>query len=200
MKINFKPSNMLNPVPAILVTTRNKDGQDNVFTVSWTGTICSNPPMLYISVTKQRNSFKNLMENPFFIVNLPPKSLVRTVDYCGVIGADKKDKIKERKLTLVESEKINCAYIDDCPINIECEVIEVKELGSHFMFIAKIVNNLVDEELIDDNNKIDFKKADLMVASHGEYFSLNKNAIGKFGYSISKKKKVISSYKNKNYL
>lgn len=189
MKKNFKPSTMLNPVPAVLVTTRNKEGQDNVFTVAWTGTICTRPPMLYISVRKERLSHKYLTENPVFVVNLPSLDLVKATDYCGVRSGVKYNKIKDMNLTIADSENINCGYIENCPINIECSVTEVKELGSHDMFLAKIENILVDEVLIETDGKINFTKAKLFAYSHGEYFPLNKYAVGKFGYSVAKKNK-----------
>ena len=188
-KRNLKGSIVLNPVPVVLVTCKNLEGKDNVFTVAWVGTVCSKPPMLYISIRPERLSYDYIKETMEFTINLPTKKQTKEVDFCGVRSGRQIDKIKECGFNLQEGEKVKSSYIKECPVNIECKVKDIIELGSHDMFIAEVLCSHIDENLFDEKDKIHFEKANLISYSHGEYFSLSKEAIGKFGYSVMKKKK-----------
>src|SRR5471030_21710 len=187
-KIDFKGSVILNPVPVVLITSKNKSGKTNVFTVGWTGTINTKPPMLYISIRPERLSYEYIKESMEFVVNLPSSDLVKKVDYCGVKSGKKNDKITEMEFTLKESLNVSVPYIDECPVNIECKVTNILPLGTHDMFIAEVVGSHVDESLLDEKGKIHFENANMMSYCHGEYFPLSKKPIGSFGFSVMKKK------------
>lgn len=187
-KVDFKGSVILNPVPVVLITSKNKAGKTNVFTVGWTGTINTKPPMLYISIRPERLSYEYIKETMEFVVNLPSSDLVKKVDYCGVRSGKKNDKIAEMGFTLKESHNISTPYIDECPVNIECKVTNIVPLGTHDMFIAEVVGSHVNEDLFDDKGKIHFENANMMSYCHGEYFPLAKKPIGSFGFSVMKKK------------
>lgn len=186
-KRKFKASVLLNPVPVVLITCKNSEGRENVFTVAWTGTICSKPPMLSISIRPERLSYEYIKETKEFIINLPTVKQTKATDYCGVKSGRTNNKIKEMGFTMIEGENVACSYIQECPVNIECKVVDIIQLGSHDMFIAEVLSSHIDEELIDEKQKIHFEKADLIAYSHGEYFSIPRTAIGKFGYSVAKK-------------
>lgn len=196
-KATFKGSIMLNPVPAVLITSKNKEGLDNVFTVGWIGTACTKPPMITVAIRPERLSYKYIKESENFIVNLPSKNLVRAVDYCGVRSGKQIDKIKEMDFTLEPGHEVSSSIIKECPIAFECKVKSITPLGSHDLFLAEVLCCHVDEDLIDDKGKIHFEQADLISYSHGEYFSLNNKPLGKFGYSVMKKK-ASPKKKNKN--
>jgi flavin reductase (DIM6/NTAB) family NADH-FMN oxidoreductase RutF len=187
-KIDFKGSVILNPVPVVLITSKNKAGKTNVFTVGWTGTINTKPPMLYISIRPERLSYEYIKETMEFVVNLPSSDLVKKVDYCGVKSGKKNDKIAEMGFTLKEGLNISVPYIEECPVNIECKVTNIVPLGTHDMFIAEVVGSHVNEDLFDDKGKIHFENANMMSYCHGEYFPLAKKPIGSFGFSVMKKK------------
>lgn len=186
-KIKLKGSVILNPVPVVLVTSRNKEGKNNVFTVGWTGTINTKPPMLYISVRPERLSYEYIKESMDFVVNLPSSNLVKAVDYCGVRSGKRNDKIAEMGFTLKESDEVHAPYIEECPINIECKVTNIVPLGTHDMFIAEVVGSHINENLFDENGKICFENANMMAYCHGEYYPLHKHPIGSFGFSVMKK-------------
>ncbi|MBR2901525.1 MAG: flavin reductase family protein [Clostridia bacterium] len=186
-KIKWKGGALLSPLPAVLVSCGNGE-IDNVFTVAWTGIVCTKPPMLSISVRKERFSYDLIDKSGEFCVNLTPESLVRAVDYCGVRSGRDTDKFKEMKLTKTESFELSCPSIAECPITLECKVNRKIELGSHDMFIADIVAVGADEELIDEKGRLMLEKARLLSYSHGDYFSLGKK-IGDFGFSVRKKKR-----------
>lgn len=188
-KRTFKGSIMLNPVPAVLITSKNKEEKVNVFTVGWIGTACTRPPMISIAIRPERLSYEYIKENGEFVVNLPSRNLVREVDLCGVKSGRTLDKIKELNLNLGESQNISVPYLDDCPIALECKVKNIIPLGSHDLFLAEVLSVHVEENLIDEKGKIHFEKANLICYSHGEYFGLSKDALGSFGYSVRKKKK-----------
>jgi Conserved protein/domain typically associated with flavoprotein oxygenases, DIM6/NTAB family len=188
-KKDFKGSVFLNPVPVVLITSKNKEGKVNVFTVGWTGTICTKPPMLSISVRPERLSYEYIKETMEFTVNIPNSSMVRAVDYCGVKSGKKVDKIKELGFTLKDGDNIDVPYIDECPINIECKVKDIMELGTHHMFIADVLGSHIDESLIDNHGKIHFEEGNLISYCHGEYYPLPKKSLGSFGFSVMKKKK-----------
>ncbi len=186
-KVDFKGSVVLNPVPVVLITSRNKAGKDNVFTVGWTGTICTKPPMLSISIRPERLSYEYICETMEFIVNMPSSDMVKAVDYCGVKPGRKFDKIKDMGFTMKEGTNVNVAYINECPVTIECKVKDIVKLGTHDMFIAEVVGSHINSNLIDEKGKIHFEKGDLISYCHGEYFKLPQNSIGSFGFSVSKK-------------
>ena len=187
-KIDFKGSVILNPVPVVLITSKNNADKTNVFTVGWTGTINTKPPMLYISIRPERLSYEYIKESMEFVVNLPSSDLVKKVDYCGVRSGKKNDKITEMGFTLKESHNVSVPYIDECPVNIECKVKNIIPLGTHDMFIAEVVASHVNEDLLDEKGKIHFENANMMSYCHGEYFPLSKKPIGSFGFSVMKKK------------
>lgn len=187
-KVDFKGSVILNPVPAVLITSRNKEGKDNVFTVAWIGTVCTKPPMLSISVRPERLSYEYIKESMEFTVNLPGKDLVKKVDFCGVRSGRTVDKIKEMGFVMKKGKEVSSPYIDDCPVSIECKVKQIIPLGTHDLFIAEVVSSHVNEDLMDEKGKIHFEWADLITYCHGEYFPMTKNAIGSFGYSVMKEK------------
>lgn len=191
MKKNlFKGSVVLNPVPVVLVTSRNSEGKENVFTVAWTGTICTKPPMLSISIRPERLSYEYIKETMEFTVNLPTRKLTRETDYCGVRSGRTNNKIEEMKFTMIEGTEVKSSYIDECPVNIECKVKNIIPLGTHELFLAEVLCSHIDSRLLDENEKIHFEWANLISYSHGEYFPMPKEAIGSFGYSVAKKKTI----------
>ena len=192
-KVDLKGSVILNPVPVVMVTSRGKDGKDNVFTVGWVGTVCTKPPMLSISVRPERLSHKYISETMEFTVNLPTSKLTKAVDYVGVRSGKTIDKIKEMNFTMKEGTNVSSPYIDECPVSIECKVKTVLQLGTHDCFIAEVVGSHVNKDLFDEKGKIHLEKADLISYCHGEYFKMDTNPLGSFGYSVAKKKKALQS-------
>lgn len=192
-KVDLKGSVILNPVPVVMVTSRGKDGKDNVFTVGWVGTVCTKPPMLSISVRPERLSHKYISETMEFTVNMPTSKLTKAVDYVGVRSGKTVDKIKEMNFTLKEGTNVSSPYIDECPVSIECKVKTVLQLGTHDCFIAEVVGSHVNKNLFDEKGKIHLEKADLISYCHGEYFKMDTNPLGSFGYSVAKKKKALQS-------
>lgn len=186
-KIDFKGSVVLNPVPVVLITSRGKNGKNNVFTVGWIGTVCTKPPMLSISIRPERLSYEYIKETMEFTVNIPTSKMTKAVDYCGVRSGRLIDKISEMKFTMKEGSHINVPYIDECPISIECKVKTIMPLGTHDIFIAEVIGSHINESLIDEKGKIHFEEADLITYCHGSYYKMNKNELGSFGYSVSKK-------------
>jgi flavin reductase (DIM6/NTAB) family NADH-FMN oxidoreductase RutF len=185
----FKGSAILNPVPAVLITSKNKEGKVNVFTVGWVGTACTRPPMVTVAIRPDRLSYEYIKESEEFVINLPNTSMTKIVDYCGVVTGKKEDKIEKLNLSLENSTEVSAPGLADCPVNIECRLKSITPLGSHDLFLAEVVSVSVEEEIIDEKGKIHLEKANLIAYSHGEYFALNNRALGKFGYSIQKKKK-----------
>lgn len=184
-RVEFKPGNMLYPIPAVLISCANSKGEDNLFTVAWAGTICSDPPMVSISVRKERHSYPMIKETGEFVINLTTKDLVKATDYCGVKSGRDTDKWADMKLTRQPSTKVKAPSVKESPVAIECQVTEVKELGTHDMFIAKVVAVTVDDKYMDEKGKFNFIDADPLAYSHGEYYTLGEK-LGKFGYSIKK--------------
>ena len=185
----WKPGNMLYPLPAVMVSTGDKAGNQNILTVAWTGTICTNPPMAYISVRPERYSYQMIKDTGEFVINLTTERLAKVTDYCGVRSGRDTDKWKETGLTPGPAETLLYApVIKECPVSIECRVTEIKELGSHHMFLAEVKTVQVDESYLNEKNKFELNKTGLLAYSHGEYLGLRKK-IGTFGYSIRKKRK-----------
>lgn len=188
MKKEFwKPGNMLYPLPAVMVSCQDKESKPNIITVAWTGTICTNPAMVYISVRPERYSYNIIKNSGEFVINLTTKELAKAVDFCGVRSGRDVDKFESLHLTAHPSEKVNAPYIEECPVNIECSVKEIKELGSHHMFLATVEGVHIDSKFLDDNGKFNLNKSELIVYSHGEYFDLGQK-LGTFGYSVKKKR------------
>lgn len=187
-KQSWKPGNMLYPVPAVLVSCRDKEGKDNLLTIAWAGTICSDPAMLSISVRKERHSYKMIKESGVFVVNLTTKDLVKATDYCGVKSGKDEDKFAAMGLSKGEAEKINAPIIMESPVNIECKVQQVLELGSHDMFLAEVVNVQISDEYMDEKGGFHLNDAGLLAYSHGEYYELGAK-LGTFGYSVRKNAK-----------
>ena len=185
-KQTWKPGNMVYPLPAAMVSVGCSDGRTNIITIAWTGTICTNPAMLYISVRPERYSYDMVKESGEFVLNLTTEGLAKATDYCGVRSGKDVDKWKETGLTKGKANELAYApIIEECPVNIECKVIEIKELGSHHMFLAEVVSVQVSEEYLDEKGKFCLNETGLMAYSHGEYKSLG-NTIGTFGYSVKK--------------
>lgn len=185
----WKPGNMVYPLPAVMVSTADREGNDNIITVAWTGTVCTNPAMLYISVRPERYSYHLLRESGEFVVNLTTEKLVKATDWCGVRSGRDFDKWKEMHLTRGKAEKLTYApIIQESPVNIECKVTEVQELGSHHMFLAKVEAVQVDESYMNETGKFELNDTQLLAYSHGEYYALGKK-LGTFGYGVRKKKK-----------
>ena len=182
----WKPGNMLYPLPAVLVSVAGADGEKNILTVAWTGTVCSNPPMVSISVRPERYSYKMLKETGEFVINLTTEELVYATDYCGVKSGRNVDKFREMKLTPLPAKKVKAPLIAESPVNIECRVTEVKPLGSHDMFLAEVEAVHVQESYMDQNRKFHLEEAHPIVYSHGAYYSLGRQ-LGTFGYSVRKK-------------
>lgn len=185
-KQSWKPGNMLYPVPAVMVSCQRENEKPNIITVAWAGTICTNPAMLSISVRPERYSYDIIKETKEFVVNLVTSDLAYATDYCGVKSGRDVDKFKEMKLHKSISKVVKAPGIEESPVNIECRVVEIKELGSHHMFIAEVVSVNIDDKYMDKTGKFNLNKAGLVSYSHGEYFELGKK-IGKFGYSVAKK-------------
>ncbi|SFB05177.1 flavin reductase family protein [Clostridium frigidicarnis] len=196
-KRNFKGSVVLNPVPVVLITSKNKDEKVNVFTVAWAGTICTKPPMLSISVRPERLSYEYIKESGEFVVNLPTASMTKAVDYCGVRSGRTVDKISEMNFNLEYNDIIGVPSIKECPVNIQCKVRDIIPLGTHDLILADVVGSTIDEAIIDEKGKIHFEKGNLISYSHGEYYPLVKKAIGSFGYSVRKKTSTKEDEKNK---
>jgi len=182
----WKPGNMLYPLPAVMVSCGKEGEKPNIITVAWAGTICSTPAMVSISVRKERYSHSIIKETGEFVINLTTKDLVFATDYCGVKSGRDVDKFKEMNLTAEASQIVKAPSIKESPVNIECKVTEIKELGSHDMFMAEVVAVCVDESYMDEKGKFHLNDTELVTYSHGEYFLLGKK-VGKFGYSVEKK-------------
>ena len=188
-KQQWKPGNMLYPLPSVMVSVTDGCGNDNIITIAWTGTVCTNPPMVSISVRKSRYSYEMLKNTGEFVINLTTEKLAFATDYCGVKSGRDVDKFREMKLTRGKASFVKAPLIEEAPVNIECRVTSVQELGSHVLFLADVLAVHADEAYMDENGKFDLQKANPLVYSHGEYFAVGKK-LGKFGYSVKKKKRT----------
>ncbi len=188
MKVSWRPGTMVYPVPAALISCGTTPETRNLITVAWTGTICSDPAMLYISVRPERYSYDIIMHDRVFTLCLTTKEMARATDWCGVRSGRDYDKWKESGLTPVPGQKIDCLMIEESPICIECRVKEVMHLGSHDMFISDVLNVVADDRFLDpETGRFDLARSGLMAYSHGFYYELGQ-MIGKFGWSVEKKK------------
>lgn len=185
-KQQWKPGNMVYPLPAVMVSCAGKDGRPNVMTAAWTGTICSDPAMVYVSVRKERFSHHMLMETKEYVINLTTEALAKATDYVGVKSGRDMDKFEAMHLTPVMGTLKYVPMIEESPVCIECEVTQVLELGSHDMFIAKVKNVYADEKYMDETGRFDLAKAKPLVYSHGQYYGVGRH-IGRFGFSVKKK-------------
>ncbi len=187
-KVVWKPGTMIYPVPAVMVSCGTEEDGYNIITIAWTGTICSDPAMCYISIRPERHSFDIIKKNGNFVINLTTKDLAKVTDWCGVKSGRDFNKFKETGLTPIKASKVSSPLIEECPINIECVVTEIKELGTHHMFLAEVVAvNASKEYLDEETNALDLGRAGLISLIHGKYCG-STAPIGKFGYSIQKKK------------
>lgn len=185
--VSWKPGTMIYPLPAALVSCGDAPDNYNLITVSWMGTICSNPPMCYISVRPERHSYQLIKDSGAFVINLTNESMAYATDWCGVKSGRNFDKFKKMQLTPIKAEMVNAPMIQEAPLCIECKVKEIIHLGSHDMFIADVLNVQADRQFIDpETDTFDLAKAKLIAYSHGHYYKLGEE-IGKFGWTIKKK-------------
>ena len=185
---DFKPGTLIYPLPAVLVSCGETEEEKNLLTVAWTGTICSDPAMCYISVRKERHSHAILKRTGEFVINLTTRALCRATDWCGVRSGRDYDKFKEMNLTPLWAKHVKAPLVAESPVAIECRVKQVLELGTHDMFIAEVVGIEVDPQYINpETGKFELERADLVAYSHGEYYTLGEK-IGTFGYSVRKKR------------
>lgn len=188
MKQNWKPGTMIYPLPAIMVSCGQTPDEYNIFTASWVGTICTNPPMCYVSIRPERHSYEIIKKNMEFVLNITTEELAYATDWCGVRSGRDYNKFEEMKLTPGKAAIVGSPIIEESPLNIECRVREIISLGSHDMFIADVVNVKADEKYIDpETGKFSLENSHPIAYSHGQYYSLGEN-LGRFGWSVQKKK------------
>ncbi len=186
-KQTWKAGNMVYPLPVVMVSCKEEGKPANIVTVAWTGTVCTNPAMVYISVRPERHSYDMIKNSGEFVINLTTKDLTFATDYCGVRSGRDVDKFKEMKLTPLPASQVGAPLIGESPVNIECKVEQILPLGSHHMFLAKVVAVNIDEQYLDEKGKFHLEKANPVVYSHGEYYDLGE-LVGTFGYSVRKTK------------
>lgn len=185
-KVTWKSGTFLYPLPAVMVSCGNME-KSNIITVAWTGILNTNPAMVYISVRPTRYSYNLIKESGEFVINLTTKDLAYATDWCGVKTGAKVDKFAEMHLTKEKAKFVKCPMIKESPVSVECKVKEIKELGSHHMFVAEVLAINADEKYIDEKGAFDISKCKLMAYANGGYYALGKK-IGKFGFSVQKKK------------
>lgn len=185
-KISFKPGNMLYPLPVVMVSVADQAGHTNIITVAWAGTVCTNPPMVSISVRPSRYSYHMIEETGEFVINLTTRALTYAADYCGVKSGRDVDKWKETGLTPVKSDIVKAPCIAQSPVNIECRVVRKEQLGSHDLFLAEVAAVHADEQYMDEKGGFHLEKANPVVYSHGGYYDLG-DKLGKFGYSVKRR-------------
>jgi len=188
-KVSWRPGNMIYPLPAVMVSCGETEEEYNIITIAWTGTICSDPPMCYISVRPNRHSYDILKRTGEYVINITTEELAKATDWCGVRSGRKYQKFEEMGLTAGKAEKVNAPIIEEAPLHIECRVKEIVPLGTHDMFISEVVNVLADERYLDDETgTFHLDHAKPICYSHGQYHGLGKK-LGKFGFSVEKKKR-----------
>mgnify|MGYP003294550399 CR=1 FL=1 len=187
MKISSKPGPLMAPVPTVMVSCGDMK-ESNIITIAWTGIINSEPPMTYVSVRKSRHSYEMIKKSGEFVINVTTEELCKAMDYCGVKSGRDVDKFKEMKLTKEKADEVSCPMIKESPVNLECKVTEVKEFGTHDMFIAEIVAVHVDDKFVDEKGAYKYGDMKLVAFTHGKYYKLKKEELGFFGYSIMKPK------------
>lgn len=186
-KIHWKPGTMIYPLPAVMVSCGSEPSAYNILTVAWTGTVCTAPPMTYISIRKERHSYNIIRDTGEFVINLTTEKLAFATDFCGVRSGRDIDKFTQLGLTPIPASVVKAPLIDESPVNIECRVTQIIELGSHDMFLAEVLSVNVDEKYIDESGKFRLEAARPICYSHGSYFGLAKE-LGTFGYSVMKPK------------
>lgn len=186
----WKSGNMLYPVPPVMVSCQKENGKPNIITVAWTGTVCTSPAMVSISIRPERYSYDIIKESGEFVINLTTRELAYATDFCGVKSGRDMDKYREANLTVLPSKMIQAPGIAESPVNIECKVKQILELGSHHMFVAEVVSVTIDDKYMDEKGKFHLSKADLITYSHGEYYGLG-DLLGTFGYSVKKDNKRV---------
>ena len=186
-KEQWKPGNMLYPLPVVMVSSADKEGNSNIFTACWAGTVCTNPPMVSVSIRKERHSYQMIEETKEFVINLATEELAFATDYCGVKSGRDVDKFKEMKLTKLDGVNTNAPMIGESPVNIECKVREIIKLGSHDMFVADVVAVHASKDYMNEKGKFELHRSKPIVYSHGEYYGVG-NLLGTFGYSVRKDK------------
>ncbi len=182
----WKPGNMLYPLPVVMVSLADRDGCPNIITLAWVGTVCTNPPMVSISVRPERYSYPILKETGEFVINLTTKELAFATDYCGVKSGRDVDKFKEMGLTPIPASEVKAPMIQESPVNIECRIRQILPLGSHDMFLADVVAVHADEKYMDKKHKFHLEQAEPIIYSHGSYFGCGE-LLGTFGYSVKKR-------------
>lgn len=185
-KQSWKPGNMLYPLPAVLVSCQGKNTKPNLITIAWAGVICSDPPMVSISIRPERYSYDLIQETGEFVINLTTEGLAWATDYCGMVSGRDVDKWKKLELTPQPSKVVQAPGIAQSPVNIECRVTQVKKLGTHDLFLAEIVAVQADEKYMDEKGKFHLDESKPIAYSHGRYYTLGEE-VGKFGYSVRKK-------------
>ena len=183
----WKAGNMLYPLPAVLVSVADGAGSTNLFTVAWTGTVCSDPPMVSISVRPERYSYHMIEETGEFVINLTTEALVYAADYCGVRSGRDVDKWREMNLTPIPADHVKAPMVAESPVNLECRVTQKLEVGTHDMFLAEVLAVHVDDQYMDETGKFCLNDAKPLVYYHGRYLATGKE-IGSFGYSVKNKK------------
>ena len=186
-KIELRPGEMLSPIPAVMVSCGTME-DSNIITIAWTGIINSKPPMTYVSVRPERYSHDIIDETGEFVINLVNEGLVFAMDHCGSTSGKNEDKFKTMHLTKIAASKVSCPMIEESPVNIECKVVEKKQLGSHDMFLAEIVAVHASEDLMKESGRLALNEASLVAYIHGEYFGIKTRRLGTYGYSVMKKK------------
>ncbi len=186
-KTMWKPGTFVYPIPAVMVSCGTFENS-NIITVAWTGILNTNPAMVYISVRPERYSYNLIKDGGEFVINLTNENLAYATDWCGVKSGANVDKFKEMKLTKQKGNFVKCPMIEESPVSVECKVKEIRKLGSHHMIIADVLAINADDKYIDENGAFDISKCDLIAYANGGYYSLDKK-IGKFGFSVQKKKK-----------
>ena len=186
-KIMWKGGAFEYPIPAALITCGTFE-EANVMTVAWTGIVNSKPPMVYVSIRPERYSYDIIKKNMEFVINLTNEKLTYATDWCGVKSGRDVDKFKEMHLTKEKANFVKCPIIKEAPVAIECKVVEIKELGSHTMFLAEVLSIDPDEQYINEKGEFDISKCNLIAYANGGYYGLGKK-LGKFGYSVQKKRK-----------
>ncbi len=187
-KVTFKAGNMLYPLPVVMVSCCDDKGNNNIITVAWAGTVCTNPPMVSVSIRPERYSYDIIKNSKEFVINLTTEKIVKATDYCGVRSGRDLDKFKEMNLTPEKGTQVSAPMIKESPVNIECRLREIIPLGSHDMFLADVVAVNVSNEFFLENGKFELNKAKPVVYSHGEYYGIG-DLLGTFGYSVRKSKK-----------
>lgn len=186
-KVEWKPGTFIYPIPAVMVTSGTME-KSNIMTVAWTGILNTNPAMCYISVRPERYSYNLIKENGEFVINLTNEKLAFATDWCGVRSGKEYDKFKKMNLTKEKAKHVKCPLIKESPVSVECKVKEIRELGSHHLFIAEVLSIDADEKYINEKGAFDISQCDLIAYANGGYYSLDKK-IGKFGFSVEKKKR-----------